>query len=97
MDDQVTTYVDELQQKESQLNDLQNELGMLIREKHITEVIRDNKTNKKKIEQALKLVIGECDILRKMVAAPTGKTGILTKIHHVTTVVCLKFRFFTFD
>ena len=61
-----------LHEKESRLKDLQNELARLMRECHITEVIRENKRNRKLVKEALQYTTGECEILREMVTAPTG-------------------------
>lgn len=73
MDSAVTEYVDGLHEKEHTLKDLENELSRMMRESHITEIIRENKSNKQKINDALVLTTGDCNVLREMVVAPTGE------------------------
>ena len=72
MDDELSRYVSTLHEKEHTLKELQNDLGRLMRECHITEVIRENKENRRRVNEALQLTTGECSILREMMAAPTG-------------------------
>ena len=72
MDDELSRYVSTLHEKEHTLKELQNNLGRLMRECHITEVIRENKENRRRVNEALQLTTGECSILREMMAAPTG-------------------------
>ena len=55
MDKELSEYVATLHEKESWLKDLQNELARLMRECHITEVIRENKINRKLVKEALQL------------------------------------------
>ncbi|KAF6022530.1 hypothetical protein EB796_019165 [Bugula neritina] len=75
MDKEVTSFTDELQTKEDQLGDLEHSLSLMMRECHVAEMIRQNKGNKEKIQQALALTTGSCNILREMVVAPTGNVG----------------------
>ena len=72
MDKRVIAYCAQLREKEEELNDLQKSLSRQLREEHITKVVRQNKDNKKRLENARKLETDECDILREMVVAPTG-------------------------
>jgi len=72
MDKSVTSYTDELQMKEDQLGDLERSLSLAMRECHVTDIIKQNKANRKKIQQALAFTTGSCSILREMVLAPTG-------------------------
>ena len=76
MDDELSHYVSTLHEKEHTLKELQNDLGRLMRECHITEVIRENKENRRRVNEALQLTTGECSILREMMAAPTGMYDI---------------------
>ena len=72
MDDEVTAYTTALHEKEQHLGDLHTSLSKQLRESHITEVVRQNKQNRKAIETAQKLTTGECRILRQMVVTPSG-------------------------
>ena len=85
MDAKVTAYGEELSQKEQQLGELYISLSKQLRDCHVTEVIRRNKDNRKKISETEQLTTGECGILKKMVVAHTGATllSILTKTYEV--------------
>ena len=58
--------------KEEELQELHTSLSRQLREEHITEVIRQNKDNKARLEKARELEADDCSILREMVVAPTG-------------------------
>ena len=72
MDRVVTVYSEKLREKEQRLGDLHTSLSKQLRKRHITEVVKQNKQNRKAIADVQRLTTGECRILRQMVVAPTG-------------------------
>lgn len=81
----VTEYVYQLHEKERMLEDLVKELKGMLRERHICDIIRENQSNKKKIEEALSLTPGECDMLREMAVSQIGKLNIVLSLYCLHT------------
>lgn len=76
----VTEYVYQLHEKERMLEELVKELKGLLRKRHICDIIRENQSIQKKIEEALSLTPGECDKLREMAVSQIGRFNIFLSL-----------------
>lgn len=75
----VSEFTEELKGKEVTLQGMRRSLTKLLRDYHVAEIIRQNKDNQARFEEAASLQTGNCGILREMVVASTGKYPILNK------------------
>lgn len=70
---EIESYSKGLVEKQKKIEKLQNKLGTKLRKTNIVDILTDHKACSKKVQAAESVSPGNCEILRPMSAAPTGK------------------------